>query len=110
MHHRFRVPCRFVQIKGVFSRLPVEGNEPLLVFAVFAALIPSIGRKIKKVPYMGSPQPGAFLDHFQHMFVIKRLIGFRIVAFFRLTALVLRIGVRPVLAEADGQFRVFPCG
>ena len=38
--------------------------------------------------------------------MIKRLIGFRIISFFRPAALILRIRVRAVLAEADSPVRV----
>ena len=97
----FLAPVGLVQIECILSELPVEGYQTLLVFAVLAAFVTSIGSEIKEVPCMGCPQIGPFLDAFQQMLMVNALIGFGIVALFRILTLILRVGIGAILGESD---------
>lgn len=44
------VPVGFVQVEGVLLGLAVDGDKALLIFAVLAALVPSVGSKVEDVP------------------------------------------------------------
>ena len=95
-----------VNVESVFLDLAVKGDQTFLILAGLAALVAAIRAEIKAVPAVHGPDIGPLRPHFQHMFVIKCLITFCPVAFFRLSALVLGIGVRAVFGEADDSVRV----
>ena len=95
------IPRRFIKIKGVFSQLAIKGDKAFLIFTVFAAFIPSVGCEIEQIPDVGCPEPGAFFNHLQHMLVIKRLVFFGVITFFRVRAVEGRVCVCTVLRESD---------
>ena len=97
----FFVPGSLVQIEGVFLERAVKGDDALLVLAVLAALITAVGGEIKQIPHMGGPQPGTFLNEFEHMLMVNALVAFGVVALFGGSALVFGIGVGAVLGESD---------
>ena len=99
------VPMGLVEIEGVLLCLPVEGHQALLVLPVLTALVPSVGGEVEDVPDVGGPQPGAGLDHIQHMLVVHRLVALGVIALFRGRGLILGIGVRTVFGEANAAVR-----
>ena len=102
----FLVPVRLVEIESVLFGLPVKGHQALLVLAVLAALIPSIGGEVENVPDVGRPQPGALLDHTQNVLMVHSLIALGIVALFRIRRLILGIGIGTILAETNAAIRI----
>ena len=101
MHKGLLAPICLVQVESILLDLAVKGDKTLLVLAVFAALVASVGGKVEHIPDMGRPQPRAVSNHFCHMFVVDALVGFGVVALFGVGALVCRVRVRAVLTEAD---------
>ena len=97
MHKGLLAPVGFVQVEGILLDFAVKGDKPLLVFAVFAALIAPVGGKVEHIPDMGRPQPRAGGNHFCHMLVVDALVGFGVVALFGVGALVGGVCVRAVL-------------
>ena len=107
MYKGLLAPVGLVQVEGILLDFAVKGDKPLLVFAVFAALIAPIGGKVEHIPDMGRPQPRAVSNHFCHVLVIDALVGFGIIALFGVGALVGGVGVRAVLRKSDAAVRVF---
>ena len=73
---------------------------------MLAALIPAVGGEVEHVPHMGGPQPGPGLNHVQHVLMVDALVALGIVPLLRAPGLVLGVGVRAVLREADDLIRV----
>ena len=82
MHERFVRPVRLVNIEAVLFSLSVEGYEPFVVHTGFAALIARVSREVERVPDVGAPNIGVTREAFKHIFVISRLIFFRVVSAF----------------------------
>lgn len=99
-------PICFIQIKGIFFQLTVDGHKTFLVHTVFSTLISSVCRKIKQIPDMCCPQIRALLDHFCHMLMINTLIFLCVIAPFRICTVVSRIGVCAILGKSDHTIRV----
>ena len=72
---------------------------------MLAALIASIGGKIKHIPHMGRPQPRTVGNHLCDMLVVNALVALGVVALFRVAALVLGVGVCTILRKADAAVR-----
>ena len=107
MHKGLLAPVGLIQVEGVLLDFAVKGDKPLLVFAVFAALVAPVGGKVEHIPDMGCPQPRAVSNHFCHMLVVDALVGFGIVVFFGVGALVGRVGVCAILRKTDAAVGVF---
>ena len=92
-----------VGIERVFLILPVKGYQALVVHTVLAALAAGICGKVKHIPHMGGPHPGARGDLADYILVILGLVllgvipllGVRGVPVQRLTA-VLAHAYRPI--------------
>ena len=47
-----------VGVEGILLILAVEGDQALVVHAVFAALVAAVGGKVEHVPHVGGPDGG----------------------------------------------------
>ena len=75
--------------------------------AIMASTITPVGGEVEEVPYMRRPEPGARLNHAQHVLVIQRLVFLGVVALFRMRGMKGGVGVRAVLGKADDPVGVF---
>ena len=105
VHKGLLAPIGLVEIEGVFFDLAVKGDKSLLVLAMLAALIASIGGKVEHVPHMGRPQPRTVGNHLSNVLVVNALVALGVVALFRVAALVLGVGVCAILRKADAAVR-----
>ena len=107
MDERFFGPMCFIKIEGILLRLPIEGNQSFLVFAVFTALISTIGTEVEQVPDVSRPQIRTLLDHVYHMFVINALIFFGVISLFGVLAMQVGVRIGTVFAKPHGTSGMF---
>ncbi len=106
-HRLCAVPGRLVEIERVLAQRAVKADQTLLVFAVLAALVATVGGKVEEIPNVGGPKPGPCLYHAQHMLMIQRLIFLGVVALFGAAAVEGGVGVRAVFAKANDPVGIF---
>ena len=91
---------------GVLADFAVKGDKPFLILSGLSTLVPAVSAEIKHIPAVHGPDIGAFLPHFQHVFVIHRLITLRPITTFRVRRLISGIGVRAVFRQTDHLIRM----
>ena len=94
-----------VCIEGVLLILPVDGDQSLVVLAVFTAFGPGIGTEVEHVPHMGCPEvlPGEELLYEFLMVVCLILLG--VIPLDGLRGVPVQ-GLAAVLGAADGTVRI----
>ena len=75
-------PC-LIDIEGILSDFPVEGNQSLVIDAVVPCLLAGICREVKHVPNERGPQIGPLGEHLQHMLMVNGLILLGVIALYR---------------------------
>ena len=106
MHEGFLAPVGLVEVEAILLRLPVEGNQALVVHARFAALIPGIGSKVKHVPHMGCPHVGMTIEAPHHEFMILCLVLFRVIIPVRMGGMQIRHTLSAILTVPQATIGV----
>ena len=106
MDKRFVGEIGFVDVERVLADFAVKGDKPFLILSGLSTLVPAVSAEIKHIPAVHGPDIGAFLPHFQHVFVIHRLVTLRPITTFRVRRLISGIGVRAVFRQADHLIRM----
>ena len=98
-------PC-LVGIEGVLLVLAVDGDQALVVLAVFAALRPGIGTEVEHIPAMGGPDIGTGEQLLDQFFVVVGLVFLGVVTLCRIGGVPVQC-LTAVFADTDGDVGVF---
>ena len=106
MYKFFVAPVCLVQVKSVLANFAVQRHQALVVAALYAALVAGVTAKVKHVPHMRGPQPGALVDDLRQMLVVHRLVFLGVVLALGRVAVVADNALRAVLGDAQRAVRM----